>query len=78
MLKRKSKRTKMGKATKILNVRYKSCCGCGCDTLLMQKRVPIDSRIPEGKIFTEFNEETDKIFWDIEWPANQKRVPDVY
>lgn len=46
--------------TRVVNLRYKSCCGCGCDWLDVKRTVPFDSKLKDGDIIKEI--ETDDIW----------------
>lgn len=37
-------------ATKVVKLKYKSCCGCGCDYQDISRVVPEDSRLEDGDI----------------------------
>lgn len=33
---------------RIVVLRYKSCCGCGCDWVKLERKVPMDSPLKDG------------------------------
>lgn len=35
-------------STRIVRLRYKSCCGCGCNTIEIQREVAYDSSLKDG------------------------------
>ena len=35
-------------ATRVVKLRYKSCCGCGCSTIEFERKVPFDSNLKDG------------------------------
>lgn len=34
--------------TRVVHLKYKSCCGCGCDTINVERTVPDDSPLQNG------------------------------
>lgn len=34
--------------TRVVKLKYQSCCGCGCDTTWIKRTVPYDSTLKDG------------------------------
>lgn len=41
-------------ATRIVNVKYENCCGCGCSEDDYTLEVPVDSSIQEGDLIKDY------------------------
>lgn len=39
--------------TRMVRLKYKSCCGCGCDYVDLEREVPFDSELEDGDIVDE-------------------------
>jgi PDZ domain-containing secreted protein len=42
------KNTETRAATRTVKLKYKSCCGCGCTTIEVERTVPFDSHLQNG------------------------------
>lgn len=40
------------KQTRTVNLRYKTCCGCGCSEEKIRREVPLDSKLKDGDVVT--------------------------
>jgi hypothetical protein len=42
--------------TRIVRLWYKACCGCGCETIWLERQVPFGSSLKDGDEAERFNE----------------------
>ncbi len=42
--------------TRLVTLKYKSCCGCGCDTIKVKRTVAFGSSLQTGDYITELQE----------------------
>jgi hypothetical protein len=47
-------------ATRVVQLLYKKCCGCGCTTHIIEREVPYDSPLQNG-IYIDKVKSTDKV-----------------
>lgn len=47
---------KKGKSTRFVRLWYSSCCGCGCDDVLIVREVPTDSELQDYDMAGSFQE----------------------
>lgn len=43
--------------TRMVRLKYKSCCGCGCDYVDLEREVPFDSDLEDGDIVYEVKDD---------------------
>lgn len=43
--------------TRMVKLKYESCCGCGCDTVRLKREVPYDSDLQNGDMADDIEED---------------------
>lgn len=46
-------------AIRIVKLKYKSCCGCGCSTVDIKRTVPANSHLKDGDLVSTLEEDDD-------------------
>lgn len=57
---KEAKTEEVEEATRLVHLKYSSCCGCGCHTIDFTRRVPVSSPLRKGDFVDEMEYDDDR------------------